>query len=156
MRALLAILVSQAFLGLAQADTIVIEDTKKGTVVAEVNIDAKGARFIHAGRTLTIKRKAPLMERRARNLLCPRVAFREATLDEIASHLRQPHPLGKDNEDSRTPIINIVVNDQAKRDLHMSIDLEEVSLFDVLASLAQKYEFKVVYDDHAITLIDPK
>jgi hypothetical protein len=155
-KALLAILITQALFGIARADTIVIRDAKEGNIVAEVDIDAKGARFIHAGRTLTIKRKAPLMERRARSLLCPRISFREASLEEIASHLRQPNPVGKDNEDLRIPTINIVVNDQAQRNLRMSIDLEKVSLFDALASLAQKYEFKVTYDDHTITLIDPK
>ena len=70
--------IANAFLSFANADTIVIRDSKNGRIVAEVDIDASDSKFTHAGRTLTIERKAPLMELRARKRQLPKVAFRDA------------------------------------------------------------------------------
>ena len=132
-----------------------IRDAQNGTTVAEVNIDAADSKFIHAGRTLTIERKAPLMELRARKRQMPRVRFKDASLDEIARHLMWPGPFSEEPKETR-PVINFVVNDQAKRKLLISIHLTDVSLYDLLASLAKKYGLTIAYDDHTITVTDPK
>jgi len=141
---------------MGRADTIVIRDADTGKVVAELDIDAKDPKFIHAGRPLTVERRAPLMELRARKWQLPKVAFNEATLDELGDHLRRPSPYVCDHPEPLPTVINFVVVDQAKRNLRIDIHLEQVSLFDLLASLAMKYGVTVTYDDHAITLTDPK
>jgi len=153
---LLTIVFANAVLSFAYADTIVIRDAKKGTKIAEVDIDAADAKFIHAGRTLRIERKAPVMELRARKLILPRVGFRDASLDDIATHLRLPNSMREEEPGGTRPVINFVVIDQAKRKLLIDIQLEEVSLHDLLASLAKKYGLIVTYDDYAIIVTDPK
>ena len=150
------IAIAVVLVSLARADTIVIRDAETGKTVAELNIDAKDPKFIHAGRPLTIERKAPLMELRARKWLLPKVAFKEASLNEVGNHLRRPSPYVCDPEEPRPAVINFVVIDRAKRNLRIDIHLEQVSLYDLLASLAKKYGLTVTYDDHAITVTDPK
>lgn len=153
---LLTIVISGVLVSLGRADTIVIRDVDTGKVVAELDIDAKDPKFIHAGRPLTVERRAPLMELRARKWLLPKVAFNEATLVELGDHLRQPSPYVCDPPEPLPTVINFVVVDQAKRNLRIDIHLGQVSLFDLLASLAKKYGDTVTYDDHAITLTDSK
>ena len=153
---LLTIAIAFVLVSLARADTIVIRDAETGKTVAELDIDSKHPKFIHADKALTIERKAPLMELRARKLLLPKVAFKEASLDEIVNHLRRPSPYVCDPEEPPPAVINFIVIDRAKRNLRIDIHLEQVSLYDLLASLAKKYELTITYDDHAITLTDPK
>ncbi len=153
---LLTIVILGVLVSMGRADTIVIRDADTGKVVAELDIDAKDPKFIHAGRPLTVERRAPLMELRARKWQLPKVAFNEATLDELGDHLRRPSPYVCDHPEPLPTVINFVVVDQAKRNLRIDIHLEQVSLFDLLASLAMKYGVTVTYDDHAITLTDPK
>ena len=93
------------------------------------------------------------MELRARKAWLPKVAFKNATLDEVASWLRRP---GLENDEPTAPVINFVINDQAKRDLLITLHLEQVSLYDLLTSLGKKYGLTIAYDDHAITVTDPK
>jgi hypothetical protein len=153
---LLSIAIAGVLVSMSRADTIVIRDAETGKAVAELNIDAKDTKFIHAGRALTVERKAPLMQLRARKWLLPKVAFKEATLDEIGTHLRRPSPYVCDPPEPLPAVINFVVIDRAKRNLRIDIQLEQVSLYDLLASLAKKYGVTITYDDHAITLTDPK
>ena len=153
---LATIVIARTILSLTQADTVVIRDAETGKTVAELNIDAKGPKFIHAGRTLTIERKAPLMELRARKNLLPRGQFRDASLDEVGDWLGRPSPYSDEPAGSSHPIINFVIIDQAKRNLRVSIYREQLSLHDLLASLARKYGLIIAYDDHAITVTDPK
>lgn len=153
---LLTTAIAIVFTILSRPDTIVIRDAETGKPVAELNIDAKDPKFIHAGRALTIERKAPLMELRARRWLLPNVAFKEATLDEVGNHLRRPNLYVCDPPESPPAVINFVVIDQAKRNLRIDIQLKQVSLYDFLSSLAKKYGLTITYDDHAITLTDPK
>jgi hypothetical protein len=142
---LLPIVIASAVASLAQADT----------TVAEVNMDAADSRFIHADGPFAMERKAPVMELRARNLRLPRVNFRDASLEEVARHLRQPGPYSDEPVGAQS-VINCVILDQAKRNLRIDLQLEDVSLHDFLASLARKYGLLVAYDDHAITVTDPK
>src|SRR2546421_700219 len=136
------VVIAAAFSNFVRADTIVIRDSENGRIVAEVDIDAQDSEFSHAGRTLTIERKAPTMELRARKLKIPRLQFREASLEEVARWLRQPSPAV---EESSGPVINVVIVDHAKRKLLIDLDLKEVSLFDVWASLAKKYGLTIAY-----------
>ena len=151
---LLTVAIATVAVSLSQADTIVIRDAETGKLVAELNIDAKDSKFIHAGRALTIERKAPLMELRARKWLLPSVDFNEATLEEVGSHLRRPSPYVCD-EEPLPAVINFVTVDHAKRNLRIDIQLKQISLFDLLASLSKKYGLTITYDDHAITVTDP-
>jgi hypothetical protein len=150
------VVLATAISNLVQADTIVIRDSENGRIIAEVDIDAHDSKFSHAGRTLTIERKASTMELRARKLQIPKISFREASLDEVAWWLRQPSPAVDEPSGPRPAVINIVINDQAKRKLLIDLHLEEVSLFDVWASLARKYGLTITYDDRTVTVTDPK
>ena len=152
---LLAIVVATAISPFTQADTIVIRDAASGKIVAEVDIDSKAPKLRHQGRTLTIERKAPEMELRARKCVVPRVEFRDATRYEVAGWLRQPSHQGE-APPGKGPVINFVTIDQAKRGPYLSLNLAEVSLYDILASLAKKYGLTIAYDDHAITVTDPE
>ncbi|MCX6855985.1 MAG: hypothetical protein NTV80_13885 [Verrucomicrobia bacterium] len=153
---LLTIAIAVVLVSIARADTIVIRDAETGKIVAELDIDAKHPKFVHADKALTIERKAPLMELRARKLLLSKVTFKEASLDEIGNHLRRPTPYVCDPEEPPPAVINFVVIDLAKRNLRIDIHMERVSLYDLLSSLAKKYELTITYDDHAITVTDLK
>ena len=95
------------------------------------------------------------MELRARELKIPKLRFQQATLEEVARWLRHPSPMVEEPSKAR-PVINIVIVDHAKRKLLIDVLLDEVSLFDVWTFLAKKYGLTIAYDDHAITVTDPK
>ncbi len=103
-----------------------------------------------------VEKKPSAMETQAKKRLLPGVEFREATLSELAFHLRGTNPSACEVTKTPIPNFNFVVIDRAKRNLRIDISKVHVSLFDLLETVARKYGLNVTYDEYAIVLTDPK